>query len=336
MKLLITGGSGFIGSNFITYWLSNHINDHIINLDVMTYAANPLTLNFHEKKFGERYKFIKGDICNPTLVDQLVSKVDAIVHFAAESHVDRSVSDPGSFVNTNIVGTFTLLDSARKNGNKRFHHISTDEVFGTLDLNSAERFNELTPYSPRSPYSASKAGSDHLVNAYYETYGLPITMTNCTNNYGPFNFPEKMIPLAIIRAMEDKKIPIYGSGLAVRDYLYVEDHCSAIEVVLTKGKIGEKYCVGGDSERNTIETVSTILKNLQKPQELMQFTSDRPGHDPRYAMDHTKITKELGWLPKYTFDQGIKMTIEWYRENENWWKPIAQKAQEVAEKYLLK
>lgn len=334
MKLLVTGGSGFIGSNFIFYWLRKYPNDSIINLDLMTYCANPLTNEMHQKEFGNRVEFIKGDICNEELVDELVKKVDAIVHFAAESNVDRSVDSPHTFVRTNVLGTHVLLNSARKNGNKRFHHVSTDEVFGTLELNSQEKFNELTNYSPRSPYSASKAGSDHLVHAYFETYGLPITITNCSNNYGAFQFPEKVIPLFITRAMQDKLIPIYGKGLAVRDYLFVDDHCSAIETVLLHGKIGEKYCVGGDSERNTIEVASIILDKLGKPHDLIRHTADRPGHDPRYAIDHKKLTNELGWKPKVTFEEGLDLTIQWYKENENWWRPISTRAEEIAEKYL--
>jgi dTDP-glucose 4,6-dehydratase len=334
MNILVTGGAGFIGSNFINYWLDKYPNDQIINLDLMTYAANPLTIDYHNNRYGSRYVFVQGDICDAELVDSLVKKVDLIVHFAAESHVDRSVLSPADFVRTNVLGTQTLLDAARRNGNKRFHHISTDEVYGTLELGSSEKFSEQTHYNPRSPYSASKAGSDHLVYAYFETYNLPITITNCTNNYGPFHFPEKVIPLYITRALHDKPIPIYGRGVAIRDYLYVEDHCSAIEDVIIKGKIGENYCVGGDSEKNTLEVAHTILDILGKPYDLIRHTPDRPGHDPRYAMDHAKLTKELGWMPKYTFADGIAATIKWYKENESWWKPISAKAEEVAEKYL--
>jgi dTDP-glucose 4,6-dehydratase len=334
MKLLVTGGAGFIGSNFINYWLDRHPEDQIINLDLMTYAANPLTVELHNKRYGNRYEFVSGDICDVELVDSLVKKVDLIVHFAAESHVDRSVLAPAEFVRTNVLGTQTLLDAARRNGNKRFHHISTDEVYGTLELGTTDKFSEQTPYSPRSPYSASKAGSDHLVFAYFETYNSQVTMTNCTNNYGPFHFPEKVIPLYITRALYDKQIPIYGEGIAIRDYLYVEDHCSAIEAVILNGKIGEHYCVGGDSERNTVEVAHTILDSLDKPYSLIRNTKDRPGHDPRYAIDHSKITRELGWTPKHTFAEGIQMTIDWYKANESWWQPISGKAEEVAEKYL--
>lgn len=336
MKILVTGGSGFIGSNFINYWLENNQGDEIINLDAMTYAANPLTVEYHKKKWGVRYSFVQGDICDENLVREVVGKIDAVVHFAAESHVDRSVTDPGNFVRTNVVGTLTLLDAVRKSGKSiRFHHVSTDEVFGTLELNTKDKFSENTPYSPRSPYSASKAGSDHLVRAYYETYHLPVTITNCSNNFGPFHFPEKVIPLYITRALKDKLIPIYGEGRAIRDYLFVEDHCRAIEAVLKKGILGETYCVGGDSERNTNQVAENILGLLKKPETLIRHTSDRPGHDPRYAIDHNKITKELGWKPMNTFEQGIEKTINWYEENEAWWMPISQKAEEVAERYLV-
>ncbi len=334
MKLLVTGGSGFIGSNFISYWLEKYTRDIVINLDLMTYAANPLTVKYHQKLFGERYRFIQGDICNFNLVNDLVKEVDLIVHFAAESHVDKSVENSSIFVRTNVLGTHTLLEAARINGNKRFHHISTDEVFGTLELNSRAKFDESTPYNPRSPYAASKAGSDHLVRAYFETYGLPITITNCSNNYGPFQFPEKVIPLYITRLLNNKKIPVYGKGLAVRDYLFVLDHCKAIDLVITKGKIGESYCVGGDSERNTNQVAEIIAAKLNKPYDLIVHTADRPGHDPRYAINHAKITRELGWNPTISFEDGIDFTIEWYKNNEDWWKPISSKAEEIAEKYL--
>jgi len=339
MKILVTGGSGFIGSNFIFYWLRNHRKDSIINLDLMTYCANPLTFEEHKSEFKERYEFIKGDIKDEKLVNSVVRKVDSIVHFAAESHVDRSVNTPYIFVETNVLGTQVLLEAAKENGNIRFHHISTDEVFGTLEMDTKDKFDEQTRYDPRSPYSASKASSDHLVRAYYETYGLPMTITNCSNNYGPYQFPEKVIPLFITRLMNDKPVPIYGEGRAIRDYLFVEDHCRAIELILSKGKIGETYCIGGDSERNTLkvaETILNILGKIKSKEKLIKHTKDRPGHDPRYAVNHSKITEELGWMPTITFEEGIQLTIEWYQNNERWWKPISSKAEEIAEKYLEK
>lgn len=326
MKYLVTGGAGFIGSNFILYMIQKYPDCKIVNLDKLTYAGNLENLKSVEN--DQRYQFIQGDICDRKVVEKAMDDVDTVVHFAAETHVDRSITGPDVFVETNIIGTQVLLDAAKEN-NIRFHHVSTDEVFGSLDLDKPEdKFDENTPYSPRSPYSASKAGSDHLVRAYNETYGLKATISNCTNNYGPYCFPEKFMPLFITNAMQDKPLPIYGTGLAVRDYLYVTDHASAIDVILQKGKIGETYCIGGDSERNGIQVADTILKLLDKPESLKTFVTDRPGHDMRYAMDHSKITKELGWRPSVNFEQGIEMTVDWYKENEEWWKRI------ISKKYL--
>ncbi len=320
LTILVTGGAGFIGSNFILYTMKKYPDYSIKNLDKLTYAGN--LENLDEVKDNPNYEFIQGDICDADTVKKAVGGVDAIVHFAAESHVDRSITGPAVFVETNVIGTQVLLDAAREKG-IRFHHVSTDEVFGALPLENSEiRFTEETPYNPRSPYSASKAGSDHLVRAYFETYGLPITISNCTNNYGPFHFPEKVIPLFITNAMQDKPLPIYGAGKAVRDYLFVTDHCAAIDLILHKGKIGETYCIGGDSEKNGIEVADTILKVLDKPETLKTFVEDRKGHDMRYAMDHSKITQELGWKPRVTFEEGMKETIDWYREHEDWWKRI--------------
>jgi dTDP-glucose 4,6-dehydratase len=324
MKLLVTGGAGFIGSNFIIYMMEKHPDYEIVNLDKLTYAGNLENLKEVENKPG--YSFIHGDICDKKTVGKAMDGCDAVVHFAAESHVDRSIAGPAVFVQTNVIGTEVLLETARDLGIKRFHHVSTDEVFGTLPLDELKnKFNETSPYSPRSPYSASKAGSDHLVRAFIETYDFPATISNCTNNYGPFQFPEKIIPLFILNAMSDKPLPIYGKGLAVRDYLYVTDHCLAIDLILHKGKIGETYCIGGDSERNGLEIADAVLDILDKPKTLKAFVEDRKGHDMRYAMDHSKITKELGWRPSVTFEEGLKKTIGWYRANKPWWQKIISK-----------
>lgn len=313
MKILVTGGAGFIGSNFIIYMMEKYPNYKIVNLDKLTYAGNLENLKNVEN--NPNYNFIQGDICDRKIVQEVMNGCDTVVHFAAESHVDRSITGPSVFIETNIVGTEILLEVAKDLGIKRFHHISTDEVFGTLSLdNLEEKFTEKTPYSPHSPYSASKAGADHLVRAFIDTYNFPATISNCTNNYGPFQFPEKIIPLFIINAFKNKTLPIYGTGKAIRDYLYVTDHCVAIDLILHKGKIGETYCIGGDGERNGIEIADTILDLLEKPKTLKTFVEDRKGHDMRYAMDHSKITKELGWMPSVTFEEGIKKTIEWYKD----------------------
>lgn len=321
MKLLVTGGAGFIGSNFILYWLKNHPEDLVVNLDKLTYAGNLENLKSAEQ--NPNYKFIHGDICDSSIVDAAMSSVDTVVHFAAESHVDRSIIDPSIFVKTNVLGTQILLDQAVKHEIKRFHHISTDEVFGSLKLDDPSKFSEQTPYLPRSPYAASKAGADHLVRSFYITYGLPITITNCADNFGPYQFPEKLISLAITNILEDKKVPIYGDGLYVRDWLYVEDHIRAIETVLTKGKIGQTYLVGSTAkEMNNLEVVKKILSIMGKDESYIEFVKDRPGHDRRYAIDWTKIKTELGWEPVYTFDKALAQTIEWYKSNQDWWKKI--------------
>lgn len=319
MKLLVTGGCGFIGSNFIHYWLKKYSDDQIINLDALTYAGNLENLRAVEK--NKNYKFVKGDICDKELVNTLVKDADLVVHFAAESHVDRSILDAENFVRTNVFGTYNLLEAAKNNGDKRFHHISTDEVFGHLGPFDPA-FSENTPYEPRSPYSASKAASDQLVRAYFHTYGLPITISNCSNNYGPFQFPEKMIPLFITNLMENKNVPVYGDGMNVRDWLYVEDHCEAIDLVIKKGKIGETYCVGGNSEKPNIEITKKIIGLMEKSEDFIEYVKDRPGHDRRYAINFSKIKNELGWKPKVSFEEGIVKTIEWYKNNEDWWKNI--------------
>ena len=321
MKLLITGGAGFIGSNFILYWIKNHPEDEIVNFDKLTYAGNLENLKTVER--NSNYKFIHGDICDPKAVQKAMEGVGVVVNFAAESHVDRSIIEPAPFILTNVLGTQVLLDAALKNGVSRFHHISTDEVFGSLSLNDQNKFNEKTKYDPRSPYSASKAGSDHLVNSYYHTFGLPITITNCSNNFGPYQFPEKLIPLAITNLLEGKKVPLYGDGLYVRDWLYVEDHCRAIDNVLTKGKIGETYCVGGMTEDlNHLTLIKKIIKLLGKDESYIEFVKDRPGHDRKYAIDWSKIKNELGWEPLHGFNEWLEKTVEWYKTNENWWKRL--------------
>jgi dTDP-glucose 4,6-dehydratase len=320
MKILITGGAGFIGSNFIHYWTRKYPTDTIVNLDKLTYAGNLENLRAVEKL--PNYKFIQGDIADEKLVEKLFSEeqFDLVVHFAAESHVDRSILDPDAFIQTNIVGTHNLLRAALKS-KTRFHHVSTDEVFGSLQKTDPA-FNEKTPYDPRSPYSASKAASDNLVRAYFHTYGLPITISNCSNNYGPYHFPEKLFPLFITNLLEDKKIPVYGDGTSVRDWLYVEDHCSAIDCIIRKGQIGETYCVGGNSEKTNKEFTTKILVLLGKGDEMIEYVTDRPGHDHRYAIDATKIKNELDWEPSVTFEEGLERTVKWFRENEAWWKSI--------------
>jgi len=321
MKLLVTGGAGFIGSNFILYWLKKYPNDKIVNLDKLTYAGNLENLRSAEK--NPNYEFVQGDILDSQLVNTLTEKTDVIVHFAAESHVDRSIIDPAPFIKTNIEGTYVLLEAALRNKVKKFHHVSTDEVFGALELNSKEKFNDNTPYNPHSPYSASKASSDHLVRAYYDTYALPITISNCSNNFGPLQFPEKLIPLAITNLMEGKKVPVYGDGLYVRDWLYVEDHCKAIDLILQKGKVGETYLVGGLTEDiPNIEIIKRILKIMGKDEAQIEYVKDRPGHDRRYAVDWSRINQELGWKPEHNFDEYLRITVDWYKNNQEWWKRI--------------
>lgn len=321
MRILVTGGAGFIGSNFILYWMKNNPDDQIVNLDKLTYAGN--LQNLKEIESNKNYSFIHRDICNGEIVNKAMQGVDTVVHFAAETHVDRSIVEPADFIITNVVGTQILLDAALKNNIKKFHHISTDEVFGHLDLNDTSKFSERTNYSPRSPYSASKAGSDHLVRAYNSTYGLPITISNCSNNFGPYQFPEKLIPLAITNLLEGKKIPVYGDGLYVRDWLYVEDHCRAIEAILKNGKEGETYCIGGLTEDvDNLDVVKKIIKILGKSENDLEFVKDRPGHDRRYAIDWSKIHNELGWEPQHSFDEWLEKTVQWYVENKDWWEKV--------------
>lgn len=315
-KLLVTGGAGFIGSNFIHQYLKNHPVDSIINLDLLTYAGN--LENLVDLATNANYSFVQGDICDAKLVDELVKQVDIIVHFAAETHVDRSITGPAAFVNTNVLGTYTLLEAAKNNGNKRFHHISTDEVFGALKPNDP-KFNESTTHDPRSPYSASKAGAEHLVRAYWHTYQLPITISNCTNNYGPYQYPEKLIPLFITNLMLNKKVPVYGQGLNIRDWIYVDDHNLGVEAILAKGKLGETYCLGGENELTNLDITKLILQALNKTESEIEYVADRLGHDFRYAMDISKARKELNWQPQVDFQTGLQKTITWYQNNQAWW-----------------
>lgn len=326
MKILVTGGLGFIGGHFIRYWLSAHPKDQIVNLDKVTYAANPESLA--DVKDNPHYRHVQGDICDPATVDELMSDTDVVVHFAAETHVDRSLDGPEEFVKTNVLGTFNLLRSAQKFGVWRFHHISTDEVYGALPLESDNKFNENTQYDPRSPYSASKASSDHFVKAYAYSFKLPVTITNCSNNYGPSQSPEKFIPRMITNIIDNKKIPIYGDGLYVRDWLHVMDHCRAIEAVILRGKPGDTYTVGGlTDDIPNIEVAKTILRLMDKDETQFEYVKDRPGHDRRYAVSWDKIHNELGWSPMYTFGEGMKETIKWYQENQNWWRPLKAEAE---------
>ena len=335
--LLITGGAGFIGSNFVHHWCHQYPQHRVIVLDALTYAGNRQTLADLEGK--DNFRFVQGDICDRELIDSLLreEQIGMVAHFAAESHVDRSILGPGAFVQTNVVGTFTLLESFRQYWNEkgqpqsdRFLHVSTDEVYGSLEADDPA-FTEKTPYSPNSPYSASKAGSDHLAKAYFHTYGMPTIITNCSNNYGPYHFPEKLIPLMCINILLGKPLPVYGDGQNVRDWLYVGDHCQALETVLHKGKAGETYNIGGNNEVKNLELVTLLCQLMDelapdlpiKPaNQLITFVKDRAGHDRRYAIDATKIRTELGWTPQETVEQGLRKTIQWYLANPDWWQPL--------------
>lgn len=323
MTIIVTGGAGFIGSNFVFHVLKAHPDYRIVCLDKLTYAGNLSTL---ESVLGqENFRFVKADICDRQAVDELFQeeKPDIVVNFAAESHVDRSIEDPGIFLETNIMGTAVLMDACRKYGIKRYHQVSTDEVYGDLPLDRPDLFfTEETPLHTSSPYSSSKAGADLLVMAYYRTYGLPVTISRCSNNYGPYHFPEKLIPLMIANALADKPLPVYGNGENVRDWLYVEDHCRAIDLIIHRGKAGEVYNVGGHNEKRNIDIVKIICHELGKPESLIVHVEDRKGHDRRYAIDPAKIHRELGWLPETKFEDGIKKTIKWYLEHKKWWQDI--------------
>lgn len=323
MKILVTGGAGFIGSNFVHYMVGKYPEDTIVNLDLLTYAGNLENLKAVEDK--PNYQFVRGDIADREFIMELFDRErpDIVVNFAAESHVDRSITDPGVFVRTNVMGTQVLLDAAKEYGVKRYHQVSTDEVYGDLPLDRPDLFfHEDTPLHTSSPYSSSKASADLFVLAYHRTYGLPVSISRCSNNYGPYHFPEKLIPLIISRALADEKLPVYGKGENVRDWLHVSDHCEAIDLIMRKGRVGEVYNVGGHNEKTNLEVVKTILKALDKPESLIEFVTDRPGHDLRYAIDPTKLETELGWKPKYTFDTGIRQTIDWYLDNKEWWENI--------------
>lgn len=325
MKILVTGGAGFIGSNFIRYWLKKYPQDRVLNLDKLTYAGNLSSLRDIEGNLN--YRFMKGDIGNVKLVNDLMTGIDLVAHFAAESHVDRSIAGPQIFLKTNVLGTQVLLDAAVKAKVKRFHHVSTDEVFGALPDKKEDKFDENRPFRPNSPYAASKAASDCLVRAYYKTYGLPVSVTDCSNNYGPYQFPEKLIPLFITNLMEGKKVPVYGDGLQVRDWLYVEDHCRAIDLVIHDDSVvGETFCVGGlTRDVPNLEVVRKILKIMGKGEEMIEYVQDRPGHDRRYSVNWNKIKNRLGWEPKHDFDTWLEKTIKWYKNNTNWWKPLKDK-----------
>jgi dTDP-glucose 4,6-dehydratase len=345
-RIVITGGAGFIGSNFVHHWCENYPEDYVIVLDALTYAGN--LNNLASLKDRKNFRFLQGDICDRALVDDLFKRenIDTVAHFAAESHVDRSILGPGAFVQTNVVGTFTILESFRqhwlennKPDNYRFLHVSTDEVYGSL-ASDDPAFTETTPYAPNSPYSASKAGSDHLVRAYFHTYGMPTIITNCSNNYGPYHFPEKLIPLMCINILLGKPLPVYGDGQNVRDWLYVRDHCQALDTVINKGKAGETYNIGGNNEVKNLDLVTMLCELMDelapdlpvKPaKNLIAFVKDRPGHDRRYAIDATKIRTELGWQPQETVEGGLRKTIQWYLDNQDWWQPLL--SQEYQEYY---
>ncbi len=320
MKILVTGGAGFIGSNFIHYWLETHPRDKIINLDKLTYAGN--LENLKDIEHHPNYKFIKGDILDKKLVKKLMPDIDIVVHFAAESHVDRSLFAAEDFITSNVIGTQILCEAAAQHHIKRFHYIGTDEVFGALPLNTKSKFKETDQFDPRNQYAASKAGAEYIVRAYYHTHQLPITITNCTNNFGPYQHPEKLIPLFITNLLENKQVPMYGDGLYVRDWLYVKDHCRAIDLVLKKGKVGESYLVGAQhQEVNNLQLTKKILTILNKDEKYIKHVKDRPAHDRRYAVDWSKIA-QLGWKPEHDLDTWLEYTVKWYTENEQWWRRV--------------
>lgn len=324
MKILITGGAGFIGANFVRYWKTKYPSDSITVLDKLTYAGNTDNL-----RGVDGIAFIEGDICDETTVKNAMIGCDTVVHFAAESHVDRSINDPYLFTRTNVLGTHVLLEVARQLGVSRFHHVSTDEVYGDIPIDEHWKFNEATPYKPSSPYAASKAASDHLVRAYHTTYNLPVTISNCSNNFGPYQHPEKFIPRSIIRLLQGENIRLYSPGNQIRDWLFVEDHCGAIEAILQNGKIGQTYCIGGmTKEISNRDVAELILEHLKLPSDRIELVTDRPGHDVKYAIDWSKIQTELSWEPKNGFEDWLKITIDWYKNNKSWWQPTANQSEQ--------
>ncbi len=324
MRLLVTGGAGFIGSNFVRYWVEHHPGDHVVPFDVLTYAGNRPNIADVE----DRVTFVEGDVCDLALAERTIDEegIDTVVHFAAESHNSLAVLDPGRFFRTNVLGTQTMLEAARRRGVGRFHHISTCEVYGDLALDTDETFHEDSPYRPRTPYNASKAGADHAVRAYWETFGLPVTITNCSNNYGPYQFPEKVIPLFTTRALDDQPLPLYASTQNRREWIHVRDHCTAVEAVLERGRLGETYHVGTGVEASIEEIADLVLRALGKPSSLKEIVPDRPGHDRRYLLDSSKIARELGWRPEVPFADGLAGTVEWYAGHREWWEPLRDRA----------
>ena len=322
MRLLVTGGAGFIGSNFVHYWLDRHPDDHVVVLDLLTYAGDRRSLADVE----DRIVFAEGDIADLELCERLLQDIDVVVNFAAESHNSLAVVDPGRFFRTNVLGTQSLLEASRRAGLQRFHHVSTCEVYGDLPLDSDEVFTEDSPYRPRTPYNASKAGADHAVRAYHETYGLPITITNCANNYGPYQFPEKVIPVFVTNALDDVELPLYASTQNRREWLHVLDHCRAIELVLDQGRVGETYNVGSGVEKSIEEIADAVLQLTGKPDSLKTIVPDRPGHDRRYLLDSSKLRRELGWKPDIEFEAGMRETVEWYAAQRAWWEPLKERA----------
>jgi dTDP-glucose 4,6-dehydratase len=324
MNLLVTGGAGFIGSNFIRYWLERYPEDQVLNLDRLTYAGNFASLEDVAARFSDRYAFVRGDIGNVDLVEHLLGerRIEAVVNFAAESHNSRAVLDPAAAFRTNVLGTQTLMEACCRQGTPRVHHVSTCEVFGDLDLDSPDSFTEEHPYRPRTPYNAAKAGGDLAVRSYHETFGLPVTLSTCANNYGPYQFPEKLIPLFVTNAIDNQPLPLYRSSANRREWLHVTDHCRAIDLILRRGKIGELYNIGSGVEQSVEQITDRILALLGKPESLKTYVPDRPGHDRRYLLNGSKIRRELGWEPQVAFEEGLRQTVEWYVENEGWWRPL--------------